>query len=506
MTLALLAAPAVARSPWIDPGDRLIRHDVELLKAYGLIDGPITTWPISWKHVERSLAAIQDRTRLPAHVQAAIARLTAQSIGEVAPDAAEAYLQLQLTNEERLVRDFSGGARDEVDARVILDKLFERGYLRVSVGYREDEADDDINFDGTVAGLTLGNWLIFAGFQDQWFGPGFDSALILSTNARPAPRLSLQRLDPKRIDFPVLRWLGPLQVNFTAALGESGRDDFDTPALFWTRFSFEPLQGFQIGVSRGLMLCGQGRVCNAESFGRAFVTVADFIFQVGGDLDNTGEVLTDPGNQVAGLDFRYTGYAGAVSYTGYAEIASEDSSGPVAIGDVSITLGASLGGYWKRRQLNWTLRGEASDTQSNRFFGINAPGQPGSANQNFIFTDGYSFRDRFIGPSIGGDGRLYTGEFSVVDADSRLYFARYRHVVLNATGLTPTPTTFDRIAFNTLASDTPERINMLEFGLLLPPSRFGRFFFEGRVMDDQANTPGRDDFGGAVELGWTFRF
>ena len=58
-------------------------------------------------------------------------------------------------------------------------------------------------------------------------------------------------------------------------------------SLFWTRFSFEPLQGFQIGLNRGLQLCGRGRECSAENFGRAIFAVADiFLPGFGGDLDN----------------------------------------------------------------------------------------------------------------------------------------------------------------------------------------------------------------------------
>ena len=505
--LLCLPGPAVAISPWIDPGDRLTRHDIEVLKSFGLIDGPVSTWPMSWKQISRSLFEIDEYSHLPQHVQQSLLRLRAGLRRFEDSGTFGRHASFAGTNQERLIRDFSAGAREEGDVRSGFDAKLGRFYGRLSVGFRNDPETSDLNFDGSVLGAAFGNWLLYGGFQEQWFGPGFDSALILSTNAVPVPRVSIQRLDPKRIDLPVLRWLGPLQLNFTAGFDGDDRDDFDDVLLVFTRMSFEPLRGFQIGLSRGLQLCGAGRVCNAESFGRALVTVVDFVFQVGGDLDNTGEVLTDPGNQVAGLDFRYTRAVGPLSVTGYSEIASEDSSGPIAIGDVSLTVGGSLSGYLDRWSgLSWTVRGEATDSQSNRFFGINGVGQPGSANLNFIFTDGYSFQNRFLGPSIGPDGRLFTGEVSAIDHQSRLYFLRYRHIVLNGTGLTPVPTTFDRFFFDNLVSTNPERINLVEAGFEWPGFFGGKLRADLRLQDDQPSTPGVRDFQAAFELGWRLDF
>ena len=136
-----------------------------------------------------------------------------------------------------LFETLPGAARDDADLRISGDRLFHRAYARLSVGYRRDPNDQNINFDGSVLGLTIGNWLMFAGYQDQWFGPGFDSALTLSSNARPSPKISVQRLDPKEINLPVLRWLGPVQLNLTLSLGEDGRNDFDRPV-----FILDPIQ------------------------------------------------------------------------------------------------------------------------------------------------------------------------------------------------------------------------------------------------------------------------
>lgn len=62
----LLLAPAVAVAgtlPWLGVGDAGLRSDVQLLAAYGLIDGPITTWPIPTRQILRGLS---DQSRLDA--------------------------------------------------------------------------------------------------------------------------------------------------------------------------------------------------------------------------------------------------------------------------------------------------------------------------------------------------------------------------------------------------------------------------------------------------------
>ena len=189
----------------------------------------------------------------------------------------------------------------------------------------------------------------------------------------------------------------------------------------------------------------------------------------------------------------------------YSEIASEDSSGPITIGDVSLTVGAMLTGSWRERW-NWKLRGEATDTFSNRFFGIAGVPEELSANRNFIFTDGYTYRDRFIGPSIGGDGRLITMEFSIVDPDSRLYFLRHRHVRINDSDRGPIPASLGRINFNNQVSNNRERFHLFEAGMQLPPSDWGRLGAELRVQTDEPNTPDRSRVTGSFEVNWTYRF
>ncbi|MBK5912184.1 hypothetical protein CCR85_11860 [Rhodothalassium salexigens] len=509
--VAAAVPPADAASPWIDPGDRLLRRDIELLKAHGIVDGPIATWPLSWKQIQRSLSQAEerlDRPDVPAHVRMAVERVKLQMPQVQDYRSFDTIASAGFTNQQRLVRDFGGGARSDADLRVGIEGMAGRFFLRASAGYRTDNPTGrDWHFDDSVGAVALGNWLFYGGTVNQWYGPGMDSALVLSTNARPSPRLGFQRLDPKAIDLPVLRWLGPLQFTFSASRAEDDRDDFDHPLMFHTRLSIEPVDGFTLGLSRGLQLCGEGRRCSFSTIAKGLGAITPFT----DDLDNTGDVFDpdEPGNQIFGIDMAYADTWGDYDYKVYLESAAEDSAGPVMFGAATLTLGGHLSGYWTDRGLSWKLRGEVSETQTNRFFGIGKDDRFGVAYNNFVFTEGYTYRDRYMGPSIGGDGRLFTGELSLVDLDSRFYYLRYRHIVLNGTGVEPRNALKpprDRLQYANRLSRNPERINSIAAGVTLPPTRYGRLTLEARLFDDKPNTPDRSPIDGAFELRWTYGF
>ncbi|MGH8244709.1 MAG: hypothetical protein ACRETY_15320, partial [Steroidobacteraceae bacterium] len=54
----LLAAGAAAADPWIEPGDAGLRHDLQLLADAGILDAPLTAWPVSWPEVARDVERV----------------------------------------------------------------------------------------------------------------------------------------------------------------------------------------------------------------------------------------------------------------------------------------------------------------------------------------------------------------------------------------------------------------------------------------------------------------
>ena len=61
--------------------------------------------------------------------------------------------------------------------------------------------------------------MLSAGYMERWWGPGWDGSLILSTNARPIPSVTLERnyTDPFKTKW--LSWIGPWRASI--AMGEA---------------------------------------------------------------------------------------------------------------------------------------------------------------------------------------------------------------------------------------------------------------------------------------------
>ena len=133
----------------------------------------------------------------------------------------------------------------------------------------------------------------------RWWGPGYDGSLMLSTNARPMPALSLDRLRSLPIDLPVLRWLGPWRFTTFFGLGEQHRADVDQPLFMGMRLSFKPATWFEFAMSR--RRSSAARIASAMSapFGRMLI-----------GQDNRGmrgasnDPAKEPGNQMAGFEAR----------------------------------------------------------------------------------------------------------------------------------------------------------------------------------------------------------
>ena len=61
--LALMASSALA-GPYIPAGDLALRHDIQRLADYGIITGPISTWPLAWGPILNDIRSA-DATNLP---------------------------------------------------------------------------------------------------------------------------------------------------------------------------------------------------------------------------------------------------------------------------------------------------------------------------------------------------------------------------------------------------------------------------------------------------------
>jgi hypothetical protein len=493
LLLAAGFAPAVA-GPLAPPGDARMRQDVELLKSFGYMVGPADAWPLPWAQIDRGIDAARADGALAPILLRAVERL--EALSDRNQNRIRYELDASFTNEPALVRGFAVTGRNAADVRVsaahdVTDDLtIEVGASWISDGTDRQRATrhgNGFSPDPSQISWKIGNWMFYGGWPDTYWGSGVDGALLFSTSARAFPRIGFRRLQPYSIDAPVLRWLGPVTFDMFVGIADEKRD-FDNPAVVGMRLAFQPTRYFEIGLQRGLMLCGSGRPCDFNTIGRALLGAGNF--------DNTGS-MNEPGNQVGGFEMSYrrpigtSGHALRLSFDTVAEDADniliEQFARQIGVGVLG-PVGTSGASYWAGV--------EYADTLGQRFFGHLQGGDlyPGSIYNHFIYTDGWTYGRRPLGFSLDGDTKLLTLHASLTDVRNRRWYGSYRHADLNF---------FANPRYR--ISHSHEKISIWTGGLEWP-TRLGDVRLEGRVQKNAPDTPDSSPWRVQGEFGWTSRF
>ena len=372
---------------WAAPGDANLRRDVELLKSYNIVRGPLNTWPVSWKQITAGINVDQP---YPVHVMRTIDRVTSK----IPKKGGRASIIARYTNEPSLVRGFGDTASSDADLSASVGFTEESIEANVTVNYRDTVSNNHINFDNSYIAAHLGNWSLYAGAIDRWWGPGQGNTLLLSSNARPMMSAGFRRNDPKAFKNKWLGWMGPWTWDMFVA--NMGNNRVVPDALMaGMRFGFEPIHNFEIGFSRTMQLCGQNRPCNFNTWTKAIIAV--------GNLDNTG-TLNEPGNQLASIDLTYSMNIGDKSLKLYAEGTAEDEHIIIPF-QFSRLIGATLVNPLGESGNTLTFNLELSDSGDVRawFFGERGPG---AMYNHSIYRTGHRFDGRTLGHSFDNDSKL----------------------------------------------------------------------------------------------------
>ncbi|MEX6723063.1 capsule assembly Wzi family protein [Parapedomonas caeni] len=482
--LLATVVPAANAAPWATAGDRQLRDDIELLQAYGVISGPVSSWPLPWAQIAAGLDGV-DPGAVPPHARAALERIRIH-LG-LAEARTRYVIEASATNGAALVRDFADTAREDGDVAAHVEHEFGGTTIGYGVGWRSGQRGDDVHFEDAYLAHALGNWALYAGFVETWWGPGQESGLLFSNSSRPFPKIGFKRLSPDAFTWPVLNWLGPWRFEaFVGQLNEN-RTDYDNPLVAAMRLSFQPARQVEIGFSRMMQLCGEGRPCGLKIWRDALLPV--------GTRDNTG-TLDEPGNQIAGVDLRIAGRLGPVATSLYGEVIGEDGDG-IGIEQLSYTVGGTASGGL-RDGSTWKAGVEYTDTYA--FYLVEKPATDnnnraeGSTYNNFIYSAGYTYRGRPIGFSLDGDSRLFSLTGSWTDPGNRRFYSAVRRASINVTN-----TARYRISRNA------ERLWIGEAGVQWP-TEWGDVRVEARWQTDAPDTPGRSPAKAQLEIGWRTQF
>lgn len=102
----------------------------------------------------------------------------------------------------------------------------------------------------------------------------------------------LQRAEQRAPETSWLRWIGPWQYQLSASQMNQYAAVPHTK-IFGGRLTFSPISSLELGASRVMQWGGEGRPSSFSSFWDGLT-----------GNDNTGESADDPGNQLAGFDFK----------------------------------------------------------------------------------------------------------------------------------------------------------------------------------------------------------
>ena len=418
------SATVAVAGPWLEPGDLGLRHDLTLLADAGVLRTPVATWPISWPDVERDLSAAGAQPS-PV-VYHALQRVLRAARSASQPGFQGVGLELAGAERPARVRDFADPPREQghVGAGAAwLGDRFAAGISVSAVNTAGDATDDQrVRLDGSYVGVTFGNYMVSAGSLSQWWGPGWDASLILGTNARPMPRIAIERKYSDASTLPVLRWIGPWRAIISMARSDGSGVAVPDARFFAARLSFKPRAWLEIGLSRTAQWCGASRPCDLGTF-------ADLLI----GRDNPGDSQTsaaEPGNQMAGYDFRLRSPWMRLPVALYGQFIGEDEAGGLPakfIEQLGLEAwGGSTSGSWRGRvEYADTVCVEATDD----------PLRACQAYRSNAYPQGYTYRGRILGHSIDNDGRAWSLGVMWVRPSGAYFGMNARRLELNRDGL-----------------------------------------------------------------------
>jgi Capsule assembly protein Wzi len=352
----------------------------------------LSHWPLPASAVREALANMPSSTSEPV--------LAAKRVVERELNQAE-YAKLSVTVRNR-VDDLNGfGEKGSPGSFVDLrTPAYRSTFVAAQAGMRVDQipkqalaafqTDAPWRLHDAGVATELWGWNLQAVANQRWWGVGWQSSLVLSSNVPSMNSLSLQRASSRAFENPLLAWAGPW--SFEAFIG--GMQNHITPVkpvLLGTRLTFRPLPAVELGLTKVTQTGGEGRPGGLKNLTRAF-------FGLNSNTESNVQLATDSGNSLAGFDLRIKCPAGW-HCAGYGQIIGEDKAG------INPTKYLGLwGAEWWSANGSQRYFAEYSNSHCNGVPGKNEI--KGCAYVNSNYTEGYTHYNRWLGASQGPDSKL----------------------------------------------------------------------------------------------------
>jgi hypothetical protein len=444
VVVAGFASQNVIAAPWAEAGDAQLRSDVDVLAAAGLIDDVTMQWPLPWGSIVARLQQPVDIDDYPDYVRRAFERVEEEGQDSVSYGVMHYGVTMDFTNLPDVVRGFDGLGRQNAQGQVYAEWVGESTAIRLQVGAQTTNHTDKqiLLLDGSYIAQRIGGVAVYAGYLTHWWGPGWDTALSLSNNARPMPQIGYRRLSTSAFTWPVLSWLGPW--NHEMFLGIFDDPRLARKTLFHaTRFEFNPFTGFSFALAKLTEFCGTGHPCQPVE------ELANF---------RNGNEHQSKSKDEVDFDLRYTNTFQGLTYEIYNQEMDRDT-GPFVHSDTSHLFGASIWVPVRSTAIRFTA--EYADTISTENFFSFGKDIYGLTYNDFKYTDGWEYRGRTLGSSLDTDSRLASFHASWQGPARLTYTLTYYRAWIGSPD-SPYPNALAASGFSNRVSTSPVTIDIGE--------------------------------------------
>ncbi|MEC8044059.1 MAG: capsule assembly Wzi family protein [Verrucomicrobiota bacterium] len=427
--------------PFLAPNDPFIRHEIRYLGDEGGLDNLQNTWPLNLG----GITAMQTDAEVNLPSTLLDDRLSIESNS----GWSQILTTIGLADDRVTARGFGPEPRSSFATNTSVSWMNDRFAGKLSLnafyGMQKDwkgRKEEGFALDGSYLAARLGNWSASFGQQGRWWGPGWDGSLILSTNARPIPAVSIDRRVPEPIDSKWLSWIGPWSFHTVIARMEEERK-VPEPYLFGMRGEVRPtiLNGLEIGFFRMIQLGGEGRPEGFSTWIDAFLSQDNY-----GANTGNNDRSKEPGNQLAGIDLRWKVLNAPIALYGQLVGEDEDKFLPNCL---MFQYGVE---GWKNFGES-TLRVFAEYADLTSYWWTDDPRTRNISYGHHIYHDGYRYLGRPIGHWSDQDSQMLSLGGLLIGNEGNNWGATLRTGKLNEDGVGANSTVSDNISTDYFSFD-----------------------------------------------------
>ena len=388
-SIMLVNTKVVDASPWASPDDLLFRHDLQILVDSGALNIPISTWPLAWGDIAYNLTKNESEMSL---IEITSFQRIKEALIEAEMGGLGGQTEIKVAKNPNQMTWFNDSVTNTKSVGAQSSYLSKNLALNIKV----EKIPGKTLMDESYLAIARGNYSLTLGSKKNWWGPGWDSSLVLSSNARPIRGLSIERNFSDPFESAFLKWIGPWDLSVVIGELDNNRSISD-PKFFGMRFGFRPTSSLELGLSRTSLFCGENLSCG-------FSTFTDMLID-----------KNDDGYNAVGIDFRSSHKMKNIPFAVYGQLMGEPFNNTMGL------FGMETWGLINSNQQLETYRFFVEASSTSCQFYKNDSEKYGCAYRNDLYTDGYRYAGSSIGHTSDGDSMVLSLGGILVGENSQLF-------------------------------------------------------------------------------------